>query len=300
MPEMKPGRTAIVTGAGRGIGKAIAFAFAHAGYHVACVARTKSEIDLVALAINSSGSFPKAKAFLCDLLDSDAIKPLISEVRAWIDQPIHVLVNNAGVARIDAGEYQPDMEAWHRVIGTNLTAPVALSQEVLPEMLSAGSGVIISIGSRNAVRRMPFMTAYSVAKTALLRYHENLDMELHAKGIYNYYVAPPNVDTDILSGADAIDAVSLRHHSGVRHMVDRIASIEKVPADFVATTCVRLCRDPNASVLSGRYVDTEGDIDLIFQDIEKGKEKNEVWGHTRPICQSVISYWKVEYSSTYR
>ncbi|SPO02304.1 uncharacterized protein DNG_04977 [Cephalotrichum gorgonifer] len=273
LPQNRPlrGTTAVVTGAGRGIGRAIAMAFARAGCNVACVSRTWSEVDDVARLIKAAG-LAEAKAIVCDVTDVAAISALASEIRLWIDRPVHVLVNNAGVARLDAVEHQSDLGAWNRVLATNLSGPVALTYQFLPGMISSGSGAIISIGSRNAIYTIPFMSAYSVSKTGLLRFHENLGQELRGKGVNNFYVVPGNVETSILDSSEAIDAESYRCSSGVRRMAALISEAQKSPPEVVATTCVRLVVDENAGFLSGRYIDCDTNVDALFEDIQKAGE----------------------------
>ncbi|TKW58371.1 Ketoacyl reductase HetN [Colletotrichum tanaceti] len=259
-PQTLAGKIALVTGAGRGIGKAIAIAFAQAGCSVACVSRTRSEVNAVVQLIRSAG-VGEAEAFVCDVGDLAAIPVLAAELRRWIDRPVSILVNNAGVARIGAIEFQRDLGNWNRIMATNLTGPVALVHQFLPDMISpsgdrgAGSGVIISIGSRNAIYPIPFMSAYSVSKTGLLRFHENLDKELRGKGVNIFYAVPGNVETSILDSCEAIDDKSYCLSAGVQRMVTLISTAEKSPSEVVASTCVRLATDKNAGVLSGRYID---------------------------------------------
>ncbi|KAH7329617.1 hypothetical protein B0I35DRAFT_420576 [Stachybotrys elegans] len=191
------GTTALITGAGRGIGRAIAIGLAQAGCNVSCVSRTLSEVEDVARMINSTG-LPQGKSFLCDVADPVAISALAAEIRRWIDRPVHIVVNNADIARLDAVEHTSDMAHWNRIMATNLAGPVAITSIFLPEMILSGGGVIISIGSWNAVETVPFMNAYSVSKTGLLRFHEILEYELRGKNVNNFYVVPANTEASII------------------------------------------------------------------------------------------------------
>ncbi len=264
------GRTALVTGAGRGIGRAIAIAFAHAGYNVACVSRTQSEVDNVAAVINLTTPY-EAGSFVCDCSDANALHTLVRDVQKWNDRPIHVLVNNAGRARVDAVEHQSTMAPWQRIMDTNLNGPVALIYQVLPDMLARGSGVVISIGSRNAIYTVPYMSAYSVSKTGLFRFHQNLEREIGDRGVVNFFVIPGLVASSILEPEDAIDRASVDASPGVQRTVECLTGAKMGSAEPVANLCVRLALDVSFRLLSGRFVDTEDNLETILEDLRQGE-----------------------------
>jgi len=282
------GKVVIVTGAGRGIGRAIATAFGAAGAaHVVCISRTKSEVDVTADIINkerhasvaaAGGSTASATGIgvplVCDLSDITGIPGLVRDISRCVGgKPVDILVNSAGITRFEALECGTvNMALWQQVLTTNLTSPVALSLALLPFMLARGSGTIISIGSRSAAMDIPYASAYSVSKAALLKFHQNLQIEVGAKGILSFYLQPGNIDTGIMDGPGVTDKDSLHQIEGLRRMVERLSTGPKHNAERVGDACILLATDRDASLLSGLYVDLDGDIGSLVEDLKKGQD----------------------------
>ncbi|KAH6635888.1 hypothetical protein F5144DRAFT_644139 [Chaetomium tenue] len=266
-------QVAVVTGAGRGIGRAIALAFGLAGASVACIARTEAEAQSIVDEINANRptSGGSAIAMVYDLTNIPGIPALLSSVEAQLG-PITILINNAGIAMVHAlGQHNPNLFAWEKVITTNLTSPLAMMSCILPSMLARLRGTIVSIGSRNAAHDIPYTWAYSVAKTGLLKMHQIVEAEVGGRGVYNYYLQPGNVDTGILEREGAVDEVSLKGDGGLSKMVDMVNEARKISAEVVAEACVVLVTDEASRLLSGKYVDLEQDIEGILEDLRRGK-----------------------------
>jgi NAD(P)-dependent dehydrogenase (short-subunit alcohol dehydrogenase family) len=261
----------VVTGAGRGIGRAIAIAFGSAGAHVACISRTRSEIESVTAVINASAA-SRALPIVYDLSDISGISGLIADIHQNLGKPVNILVNNAGIARIDALECQLDMGIWQQVIATNLTSPVALTCELLPSMLARGSGTIMSIGSRNAVFDIPYASAYSAAKTALLKFHQNLECEIGGRGVCSYYLQPGNIETSIIDGPGVVDNVSLDCVEGVRRAMSQLSNCPKSRPERVADACIILATHQDSPLLSGLCIDLDRNIDEMVEDLRKGRD----------------------------
>ena len=148
-------KVAIVTGAGRGIGKAIAVSFAAAGAKVVCTARSKDEINAVAQQIDGL-------AVPCDMVDEQQIRELIDATVSELG-PIDILVNNAGaVARLPVHELPT--EEWDNVLNVNLRGVFLCTKYALPSMLEQGSGCIINISSGAGVVGPANRTAYAASK----------------------------------------------------------------------------------------------------------------------------------------
>ncbi|KAK4222455.1 hypothetical protein QBC38DRAFT_549240 [Podospora fimiseda] len=125
------------------------------------------------------------------------------------------------------------MAMWQHIITANLTAPVAFASAVLPSMLDRRTGTIISIGNRNATLDIPFMSAYSVAKPGLLKFHQKLEREIGGRGVFNYYLQPGNVATDILARAGTVDQFNLEYNEKLRDCKELIAKVPKIKAEVV-------------------------------------------------------------------
>src|SRR5436190_2175096 len=187
-------RVALVTGAGRGIGRAIALAFAAEGAKVALTARTVSELDMAVGEIRAAGG--TALALSADLSDRVVPKSLVGEVESKLG-PIEILVNNAGIGS-SAGpkplvEFDDDL--WHKTLQLNLTAPYLLTKAVLPGMLERNWGRIIMIASINGKIGALHGAAYAASKHGLLGLMRSLAMEVTGQGIAVNAICPGPVHT---------------------------------------------------------------------------------------------------------
>ena len=188
------GRVALVTGAGRGIGRAIALALAAEGARVALSARTRSEIDEAARVIQAAGG--EALAFEADLADRSVPVELAARVRRDLG-PIDILVNNAGVG--SSSNPKPvvnfDDDFWDLSLAVNMTAPYLLSRAVLPGMLERTHGRIITVASINSRRGSFHGAAYAASKHGVLGLMRTLAMETAAEGITVNCICPGPVES---------------------------------------------------------------------------------------------------------
>src|SRR5262245_24978659 len=184
------GASALVTGAGRGIGRAIALALGRAGVRVMAVSRTPTELDSLVAGIEKDGG--KARAFLGDLRDGRACKDAV-EAAVHAHGGLQILVNNAGVGCF-ANVAETSDEDWDRVIGTNLTAVFRLTRAALPH-LSARGGHVFMISSLAGSNPIAGMAAYCASKAALDHFAACLMLEERAKGVKVTTLAPGSVDT---------------------------------------------------------------------------------------------------------
>ena len=186
-------KTAIVTGASQGIGRAIALAYSRAGANVVVTARTTSALEDVAIAIRDAGAEPLVVT--SDLSREADIHRIVDKTRERFQQ-IDVLVNNAGIIqpRIDL----VDMEAalWRRVIEVNLTAVALLTKAVLPTMIEQRSGKIINIASIGGRKGGKGRSAYRATKAALISLTESVAAEVKLHGIDVNCICPGGVDTE--------------------------------------------------------------------------------------------------------
>lgn len=195
------GRRALVTGGGRGIGRAIAVGFADAGADVAVAARTRSEIHEVASLIRETGKNSTGVAL--DLLDASGRAAAVERARADLGG-LDVLVNNAGAAPFDAPLAESHMEGWQKYLTLLITAQAALTQQVIRNWLEEGNpGVVINIASIYAFRGGPNLSYYSAGKHALIGLTRSLALELANKSVRVNALCPGWVRTKMSrSGRD--------------------------------------------------------------------------------------------------
>lgn len=185
------GKTAFITGAGRGIGRGIALAFAEQGCAVAAVARTSVELDETVRAIRARGR--KAIAASCDVTDRAAVERAVQDALDALGR-IDILVNNAGYACFKPfTELTP--EEWQRTLDVNLTGAFHCIQAALPSMIARHSGRIINISSVAGLKPLVEQSAYCASKYALNGLTYVLAMELRTYGIRVHAICPGGVDT---------------------------------------------------------------------------------------------------------
>jgi NAD(P)-dependent dehydrogenase (short-subunit alcohol dehydrogenase family) len=196
-------RVALVTGGGRGIGRAIALRLAREGFPVALAQRTAAQAEATAAAIQASGG--RAMALALDVTDPEAVARAVERVTEALG-PVGVLVNNAGIAE-SAPFLKTDLALWERHLRVNATGPFLLTRQVLPGMLEAGWGRIVNVASLAGLVGAPYVSAYTAAKHALVGLTRALAAELAGKPVTVNAVCPGYVATDMVwNGARRIAA----------------------------------------------------------------------------------------------
>jgi NAD(P)-dependent dehydrogenase (short-subunit alcohol dehydrogenase family) len=186
-------RVALVTGGGRGIGRAIALAFAREGADVAVVARTGREVEAVAAEARALGR--KALALPGDVTDRAQVDALVRAAGEAMG-PVQILVNNAGLA-VSAKVADTDDALWARHLAVNVTAAFYTSRAVLPAMTTARWGRIVNIASTAARQGFPYVAAYVASKHALLGLTRALAAEVVSAGITVNAICPGYAATDL-------------------------------------------------------------------------------------------------------
>jgi NAD(P)-dependent dehydrogenase (short-subunit alcohol dehydrogenase family) len=186
------GQIAIVTGGGRGIGRAIARGLAGAGASVAVVARSLDQLAGTVEDIVKMGG--RAVAVPADVSDPEAIGRMLLEVERALG-PVDLLVNNAGVSGPFGPIAQTDPGEWWRCQEVNLRGPLLCNRAVLPGMVARRRGRVINIASGSGTIAIPYLSAYIVSKTALIRLTEILAAEVAGHGIRVFAIEPGTVRT---------------------------------------------------------------------------------------------------------
>lgn len=183
------GRVAIVTGASRGLGRAIASAYVAEGMSVVAAARSTAD-----LAVLASGAPDRIAAVTCDMADRAAVAGLV-DVAVERFGHLDVVVNNAGIAPAGAFTEMP-VDRWDDVFAVNVFAPVVLAQAAGRIFLEQGHGKVINVASTSGLRGKPTLAAYSSSKGAMLRFTEAVAGEWARHGVQVNAIAPGAFATD--------------------------------------------------------------------------------------------------------
>lgn len=191
---MKPldGQIAIVTGGGRGLGRAVAEVMASAGANVVVASRNAPQLDEVVNAIHAAGG--RALAYAADVSDERQVQELVLSTERWVG-PATILVNNAGVLEPMAPLARTDATTWLRHIAINVGGVYVCTRAVLPGMLERGYGRIVNISSGAARRPSPGWTAYGAGKAAVEQLTRALGLELEETGVAACAFNPGYMDT---------------------------------------------------------------------------------------------------------
>jgi len=221
------GRTAVVTGAARGLGKAIAIGLADAGATVALVGLETEKMEETAEAIRSKGGVAVVQEL--DVSDVASIAPAFAKVKAELGA-VDILVNNAGINRTEPS-VDVTLETWERLNAVNLRAPFFCAQAVAKDMLEAGHGKIINIASDAGIKGYAEHAVYGATKGGLIQLTRDLAVEWGPLGIQVNAVAPGASWTDMTSPAMQIPEVAASILG--RGVSPRITNPEEIAAAVV-------------------------------------------------------------------
>jgi short-subunit dehydrogenase len=186
MMKTLAGRSAIVTGASRGLGEHIARALSRNGMKLVLVARSGDALERLAAELSHDGA--KATAIRADLADLAGLDSLVARAHAAMGS-VDVLINNAGVDGIRCYPEESDAETEH-MLRVDLLSPMLLARKVLPAMLAEGSGHIVNIASLAGKTSPPYTVSYATAKAGLIAFSHGLRAELRGTGVSASVISP--------------------------------------------------------------------------------------------------------------
>lgn len=248
-------RTALITGAGKGIGEAIGLALAAQGLRVALAARTAADVERVSERVRAQGG--EARAVVCDVTNTASINDAVAAVVEAFG-PITVLVNNAGAAASHKFIGHDDA-LWHTMLDVNLTSVYQVTKAVAPMMVAAKWGRIINIASIASKVGGKYIAAYTAAKHGVLGLTRALAAELVSYNITVNAICPGYVDTPLTDQAVAnIAARTGRSEAEARAALERTSPQNRLMTpEEVAAVAVLLASD-SARGINGQAINVDG------------------------------------------
>jgi 3-oxoacyl-[acyl-carrier protein] reductase len=232
------GQVAVITGAGRGIGAAIAAKLACLGATLVLCGRTRGPLESTAGAISKAGG--RAEALECDVTDLHSVKAVAAHLAETLGR-LDILVNNAGVGGFGGPLHQLPPESWDQVLNTNLRGVYYCIRAFAPLMIRARTGHIINISSLAGKNALPNGAAYAASKWGLNGLSYSVAEELRTHNIRVSVVCPGSVDTELSPHAGK-DKTKMLQADDVAHVVSML--VTQAPQSFVSEVLMRPTQKP--------------------------------------------------------
>lgn len=256
MGQVLRDRVAFVTGGGRGIGREIARGLAAAGAAVAVTGRSSCHLEETVSHIEKQGG--RAMSVPCDVADRAAVDLAVARVEGHLG-PIGILVCNAAIEGPFGPMWEVDPDEWRRSLEVNLLGPFNCARAVLPTMTKRRAGRIINVGSAGGLWAVPYDTAYSTSKAALIRLTEGIAIECEPFGVCAWVIHPGVVRTG-MSDAVLQSAAGQKWLPTYGQVLDDMCA----PIEWASELCTFLASG-EADGLSGCYIS----VDDRYRDMAK-------------------------------
>jgi len=247
VPTELQNKLALITGGGRGIGRAIALLFAQHGAQIAVAARTREQLEHVAQEIG-----PETRAIVCDVSSAQSVSQMFADLKP------DILVNNAGVAE-SAPFLNTSDELWQRHLAINLTGTFYCTRAALPAMLERGWGRIINIASVAAKTGAPYIAAYAASKHGVLGLTRSVALEVATRGVTVNAICPGYVDTEMVERG--VERIVKRTGRGAQEALAALKRMSPqnrlVTAEEVASLALLLASEDGRGI-NGQGINIDG------------------------------------------
>ena len=241
------GKAAIITGAGKGIGRGIARAYASEGAKLVLVSRTLGQVESAAEEARASGA--EASALAVDVANPDNVRRMVDHTLERYSR-VDVLVNNAAILGPVGPLHLNDADHWTQAININVTGLMLCCHAVLPHMIEQGGGKIINLSGAGVTRASETISAYGASKAAVVRFTETLALEMLPHNVSVNALGPGQIDTELLDPMAGDDSL-IEPVMGA--MVRRTKSGKGAPLEEAAALAVWLASDASDG-LTGRLI----------------------------------------------
>jgi NAD(P)-dependent dehydrogenase (short-subunit alcohol dehydrogenase family) len=249
-------RIALITGGGRGIGRAVAFAFAREGARIAVVARTEKEVARVAEEIRDECRVETMHA-ICDVSDKESIARAFVEVESGLGV-VDILVNNAGIAE-SAPLVKTSDELWQRHLAINLSGTFYCLRAALPAMIERGWGRIINVASIAGKTGAPYISAYAASKHGVLGLTRTAALEVATKGVTVNAICPGYVDTDMTTRAlETIEARTGKSAADSLEAIKRMSPQNRLVTPEEIAALALLLASQEGRGINGQAINIDG------------------------------------------
>jgi len=251
------GRIALITGGGRGIGRAIALVFAREGAQVAVAARSLDQVEQVAREIADHYT-TNALPIVCDVSDVESVERMFARATQNMGRSPDILVNNAGIA-VSAPLTKTSDELWRQHLAINLSGTFYCTRAALPPMIERGWGRVINIASIAGKIGAPYIAAYSASKHGVLGLTRSAALEVAAKGITVNAICPGYVDTDMTTRAleNIAKRTGLREEQALESIKQMSPQNRLVEPEEVAALALLLASEEGRGI-HGQAINVDG------------------------------------------
>ena len=250
-------RLVVVTGGGRGLGRVYALSFARSGSRTIICDMNEEDMRETVESAGSEGL--EVTSFKCDITNAEQVEDVFNSIKNDFGR-IEILVNNAGITDPGGPIWETDISKWTSLININVIGQYLCIRNVIKGMKENRSGTIINITSGAGIKALPYMSAYVISKTAMIRLTEQIALESAEYGIKAFAVSPGVVNTDMTKNAYASEGWK----KWMPWLEEKVKSGEAVPPEKVAKL-ILLLSSGAADELSGCLVSSTDDVEQLIK-----------------------------------